>query len=137
MKKLLVMILALIMAVSMAGCISTDAPDEIELITAKDGDVIGDGATEFTLEVIDAEGTQVNLTIKTDEKTVGAALVALGLIAGENSQYGLYIKTVNNITYDYDTDGKYWGFYVNGAYANQSADLTDIEPGAIYTLKAE
>ena len=137
MKKLLVMILALIMAVSMAGCISTDAPDEIELITAKDGDVIGDGATEFTLEVIDAEDTQVNLTIKTDEKTVGAALVALGLIAGENSQYGLYIKTVNNITYDYDTDGKYWGFYVNGAYANQSADLTDIEPGAIYTLKAE
>ena len=41
----------------------------------------------------------------------------MGLIAGEDSDYGLYVKTVNGVTVDYDTDGKYWAFYVDGEYA--------------------
>lgn len=137
MKKILAIIMVLAMVLSMTACISTEAPDEPELITVKDGETIGEGAAEFALEIIDAEGTQVNVTVKTDETTVGGALVELGLIAGEPSEYGLYMKTVNGITYDYDKDGKYWAFYVDGTYATLGVDLTDIEAGVVYTLKAE
>ena len=69
--------------------------------------------------------------------TVGAALLSLGLIAGEDSDYGLYVKTVNGVTVDYDTDGKYWAFYVDGEYAATGVDSTDITAGATYTFKAE
>ena len=75
--------------------------------------------------------------IKTEEKTVGAALLGVGLIEGENSEYGLYVKKVNGITADYDTDGTYWAFYINGQYATSGVDKTDIEPGASYEFKIE
>ena len=61
----------------------------------------------------------------------------MGLIAGEDSDYGLYVKTVNGVTVDYDTDGKYWAFYVDGEYAATGVDSTDITAGATYTFKAE
>ena len=46
-------------------------------------------------------------------------------------------KTVNGVTVDYDTDGKYWAFYVDGEYAATGVDSTDITAGATYTFKAE
>ena len=63
--------------------------------------------------------------------------MSLGLIAGEDSEYGLYVKTVNGVTVDYDQDGKYWAFYVDGEYAATGVDSTDITTGATYTFKAE
>lgn len=98
---------------------------------------IGQGDTAFTLEVVDSKGTRSLFNVKTNEKTVGAALLALDLIAGEDSQYGLYVKTVNGITADYDTDGSYWAFYIDGEYAQTGVDSTDIKAGATYTLKVE
>lgn len=56
---------------------------------------------------------------------------------GEDSEYGLYVKTVNGVTVDYDQDGKYWAFYVDGEYAATGVDSTDITAGATYTFKAE
>ena len=61
----------------------------------------------------------------------------LGLISGEESQYGLYVKTVNGITLDYDKDGKYWAFYIGGEYAVTGVDTTEITAGSTYTFKAE
>ena len=59
----------------------------------------------------------------------------LGLIAGDDSEYGLYVKTVNGVTLDYDKDGKYWAFYINGEYASTGVDSTDITAGAEYAFK--
>ncbi len=91
----------------------------------------------FTLEVTDADGNTEKLSITTEEKTVGAALLKLGLIAGDDSQYGLYVKTVNGITADYDIDGTYWAFYVNGELAPKGVDLTDIVDGSTYAFKVD
>ena len=60
---------------------------------------------------------------------MGDALTELGLIEGEDSEYGLYVKTVNGITADYDTDGHYWAFYVDGEYAQTGVDATRSPPG--------
>ena len=92
---------------------------------------------EFTLKVTDESGKETDFTISTDKKTVGEALLEKGLIAGDESEYGLYVKTVNGVTLDYDKDGMYWAFYVNGEYAQKGVDSTEITAGAEYAFKAE
>ena len=99
--------------------------------------VLGEGATSFKLCVVDANKKETSFTINTDKKTVGEALLELDLIAGDMGDYGLYIKTVNGITVDYDKDGKYWAFYINGEYAVSGVDTTDIIAGNTYSLKVE
>lgn len=91
----------------------------------------------FTFQVVAPDGTENRYTVETDADTVGAALIAKGLIEGEEGPYGLYVKTVDGITLDYETDGMYWAFYVDGEYGITGVELTDITDGAVYTFKAE
>lgn len=106
--------------------------------SAQTGDnVLGTGDTEFTLTVVDKEGGETQFEIHTDKETVGDALTELGFIEGEESGYGLYVKTVNGITVDYDTDGVYWAFYVNDEYASSGVDSTTITLGESYSFKVE
>lgn len=141
MKKTLSLILCIVLIAAMAlcttGCNDTKTNDGSSVVTMEDGKTYGEGAAEFTFVVVDAEGNEITATIKTDKATVGEALLELGLIAGEDSEYGLYVKTVNGITLDWDTDGKYWAFYVDGEYAMTGVDSTDVTAGAVYAFKAE
>lgn len=98
---------------------------------------LGKGERSFFFNVTDADGNVTKFIVKTDELVVGTALTNLNLIDGEQGEFGLYVKTVNNITVDYDTDGKYWAFYVNGAYASSGVDTTNVEAGATYEFKVE
>ena len=93
----------------------------------------GEGAKTFTLKV-EADGYSVTFTIYTDAETVGEALIAHNLIAGEDSQYGLYVKKVNGILADYDVDQTYWAFYENGEYAMSGVDTTTVTDGANYSF---
>ncbi len=142
MKRLMSLVLCIVLVAALAlvttGCgdKNTDS-GTTNVTTITDGQSLGTGATKFTLKVVDVDGKEISAEINTDEKTVGAALTALNLIAGEQGEYGLYIKTVNGVTLDFDKDGKYWAFYVDGAYATESVDLTEIVPGSTYMLKAE
>lgn len=102
-----------------------------------DANVLGTGDTEFILTVVDKEGGETQFEIHTDKETVGDALTELGFIEGEESEYGLYVKTVNGITADYDTDGVYWAFYVNDEYASSGVDSTTITLGESYSFKVE
>lgn len=97
----------------------------------------GEGAKLFYFTVTGTDGKDTAYEIHTDKFTVGEALLALGLIAGEDGTYGLYVKTVDGVTLDYNTDGKYWAFYENGAYAAKGVDSTEIAEGATYAFKAE
>ena len=102
-----------------------------------DASVLGTGSTEFSLTVADQEGSETQFEIHTDKETVGEALLELGLIDGDESEYGLYVKTVNGITADYDKDGTYWAFYINGEYASSGVDSTKITEGESYSFKVE
>ena len=55
-------------------------------------------------------------------------------IIGEQGDYGLYVKTVNGITADYDKDGTYWAFSVNGELSQKGVDQTYVKNGDIYTF---
>lgn len=98
---------------------------------------LGEGSTTFLFMVVDKEGNETSFEIHTDKETVGEALLELELIAGEEGEYGLYVKTVNGITADYDKDGTYWAFYINGEYASTGVSDTAITEGDSYSFKVE
>ena len=99
--------------------------------------VLGEGQTKFLFTVVDKDGVETQFEIQTEKENVGDALLELGLIAGENGDFGLFVKTVNGIVADYDIDKTYWAFYVNGEYAMSGVDTTTIEEGAAYMFKVE
>lgn len=151
-SSILCMMLIVAMALSTVGCgknndnngtVSTENVVGTESDTAKDDvtdtqvTVLGEGQTVFSFTVVDGDGKEAFFEIHTDKAMVGEALVELGLIAGEDSAYGLYVKTVNGLTLDYDTDKAYWAFYVNGEYAMSGVDTTPITEGETYMFKAE
>lgn len=142
MKKLLSIILCVTLVVALAsfttGCNKSQGDStEPTVVTITDGESIGKGATQFTLTVVDVEGKEITAQINTDKATVGEALMELGLVAGEPGDYGLMITTVNGTTLDFNKDGKYWAFYIDGEYATTGVDQTNITAGATYMLKAE
>lgn len=139
MKKLTALFLTLMMLLSLTACGGNqraEAPETTAALAAPapEAAVLGEGATVFTCVVVDLEGSETPFEIHTDETTVGAALLALGLIAGDEGDYGLYINTVNGITADWDADMTYWAFYVNGEYAMSGVDYTEIDTNAEYSL---
>ena len=93
------------------------------------------GKGSITVQVeVKVEEQSVTFTINTDKTMLGDALLEHGLIAGEESQYGLYVKVVNGITADYDVNQSYWGFYKNGEYMMTGVDSTTIANGEHYEL---
>lgn len=123
--SLILVVLIAAMVLSLAACGSKD-----------EGSANAD-TKSFTFEVVDAEGKTDTFSITSDAQYVGEALMDEGLIAGEDGEYGLYVKTVNGITVDYDTDGKYWAFYIDGEYGMSGVDTTEIVDGATYSFKVE
>ena len=139
MKKLLSLVLAFVLtaALALTGCSgkpaeTTEAPQSGGAVT-----VLGEGAKSFELTIVDKEGVTHPYMIHTDEEMVGYALIEHALIEGEQGQYGMYIKSVLGQVLDYETDGMYWAFYVNGEYAMTGVDQTPIQPDTGYMLKAE
>lgn len=136
MKRIFALLLAMMMVFTLVACGNKDAKQETSK-TVDNGATIGEGEKSFVVEVVDADGNTVKFTVLTDAKTVGEALQSLGVIEGEEGDYGLYIKTVNGITADYDKDGVYWAFYVDGEYAMTGADMTDVVSNTVYTFRVE
>ena len=134
MKRFLALFLSALMLLSLVGC-GGNAGQTAGNKVIEDGATIGEGDKSFVTEVVDADGNTVKFTVQTNEKTVGEALQKLGVIDGEEGDYGLYIKTVNGITADYNKDGVYWAFYVDGEYAMTGADMTDVVDGTVYTFR--
>ena len=136
-SRFLCVVLIAAMALTATAC------DNINLKfweTTKDSD----GVTEmpvakksFTFIVVDKDGNETTFNVVSDKATVGEALLAEGLIEGENGAYGLYVKKVNGIVADYEIDQTYWAFYINGEYAMSGVDTTDIVEGATYSFKVE
>ncbi len=143
---LLCMVLMVAMALFAGGCssktneqsASAKTEQRTEVQTAAGGQTeLGEGTSQFTFTVVDKDGGETQFIIHTDKETVGEALLELELIAGDESEYGLYVKTVNGITADYDTDGTYWAFYINDEYAPTGVDATAVTEGAVYAFRVE
>jgi outer membrane lipopolysaccharide assembly protein LptE/RlpB len=135
-KNKLALMLIIVMMISLASCdyfIRKDLPEIWQDATYVQDTELGEGSKTLVVKV-EVEENTVTFTIHTDAETVGQALLDLGLIAGEESQYGLYIKQVNGMTADYDIDQTYWAFYINGEYGMTGVDTTPIFESEVYSL---
>ena len=137
MKKIIALFLALVMALSLVACGGTDKPDttpSTEPSVESTPSASDSAQASFTVVVTDLDGTESTFEYTSEAETVGEALVAEGLIAGDESEWGLMVTTVNGITADWATENAYWAFYINGEYAQTGVDATEIVEGAIYSL---
>lgn len=141
-RNMLTLALAAVVMALAIGCGSntdTNAEPKTELSAGSEASakVVGEGSKQFDFTVVQKDGSETSFEVHTDKETVGEALTELDLIAGEDGDYGLYVKTVNGVTVDYDTDGAYWAFYVNDEYAQSGVDQTAIEEGCSYSFRVE
>lgn len=128
------LLLAIALLVSFAACGSkTEASSPWDNALYTENTEFGEGSKTVEVEVL-VEENSVTFTVHTDAEMVGQALLEHELIAGDESEYGLYVKQVNGITADYDVDQSYWAFNIDGEYAMTGVDTTPIEEGVSYQL---
>ena len=121
MKRMISLLLALVLVFALTAC---GAKEESPVVNA----------VSFKVVVTDLEGNETAFEYTSSAASVGEALVAEGLIEGHETEYGLYIDTVNGITADWDADQTYWAFYINGEYATTGIDGTEIVADTTYGL---
>ncbi len=112
------------------------------VIYAVFGPKAAQGSKEYILKVVDDNGETTEYTGHTDAEYLRGALEELEkaddlTIEGEESDYGLFIDTVNGVTADYSKDKAYWALYVNGEYGNYGVDSQPLTDGDIYSLVYE
>lgn len=99
----------------------------------KEDTEIGVGANTIKLEV-KIGGKSVTLTVKSDKDNLADILTDNKIVEGDNSEYGLYIKKVNGVLADYDTDKAFWGLYKDGEMTATGASAITIKDGEHYEL---
>ena len=124
-------ILALMVFASCAKPVDTDGLWADAIYT--EDTTLGEGAKTVKVEVKAGEKSVV-FTVKSDEAILGDALIANGIVEGDEGPYGLYVKKVNGIIADYDVDASYWGFYKGGEYMLTGIDMTEFADGESYEL---
>lgn len=94
------------------------------------------GEKALTVEVFHGDGTENDFTFQTRAENLRQACEEQGLIAGTESEYGLYVLTVDGETAD-ETEQQWWCVTKNGEMTEYGVDETMIQDGEQYefTLK--
>lgn len=95
------------------------------------------GSKSVTIEVIDDRQEAVSYQVQTEAEFLRQAMEkADGLsFSGTESEYGMMVDTVNGLTADYNTNGAYWSFYVNGDYCNYGIDSQPVLDGDAFSIR--
>jgi len=114
---------------------ASTATDTDAVTTTGDATVTDDAAVEktITVDVVYTDKTSDSFVIKTKESTLRAALEQENLVQGTESDYGLYIDTVNGVTADADKQ-EWWCLTKGGEMWSNGVDTTDISDGDQYEL---
>ena len=123
-KKLVITAVAVVLVIGlMLGLWMATRPETVE------------GAKSFTVTVVHSDGTAKDFTYHTDEEYLGDALLAEGLIAGEDGPYGLTIITVDGEDAVWETDSAYWSLYIGAEYATTGVSETPVYDGSAFKLE--
>lgn len=87
------------------------------------------GEKHITVEVIDAEGNSTVFEYDTDEEYLRGVLEPAGLIEGSDSEWGMFVTTVNGITADWDTKQEWWCITQDGEMTPNGVDQTPVNDG--------
>ena len=92
----------------------------------------GEGSKSISVTVVHKDGSEKRFSCQTDAAYLDEALVAEGLIRGEEGPYGLYVTEVDGETADYAVDGGWWRLTKDGAEWTYGASETAIADGDSY-----
>lgn len=140
MKKLLTIILALVMVLSLVACGNAPAADATENAAETTGETTAAQTEQtgelkhITVTVVHSDETSKVFEYDTAEEFLGPLLVAEGLIQGNDGPYGLEIIEVDGETAVYESNGAYWALYEGDEYALQGVDTTPIVEEGSYKL---
>lgn len=95
-----------------------------------------EGSKSIVIEVVDRDEGKIEYQLKTDAAYLREAMEeAEGLsFSGAESEYGMMVDTVNGVRADYEADGAYWSFCVNGEYCNYGIDTQPVEDGDVFSI---
>lgn len=126
-SKAAALLLAVLMLVgAFAGC-GTQAAVKTDSAAAQTNE-LGSGAKTVTFKAVHEDGTTNTFVLHTDAATLGEALLAEGLIEGSESQYGLFVTTVDGETAD-DANQEWWCLTKGGEEWMYGVDSTEISDG--------
>ncbi len=116
-KKGLLAVLVLIVAVvAAAGIYMATRP------AASEGD------KSIVVEVVHKDGESKEFTYDTDAEYLRDVLEPAGLIAGSESEYGMFVETVDGYTAD-SSNEEWWCFTKDGEQLNTGVDTTLVSDG--------
>lgn len=100
------------------------------------------GTKAYSLTVVDDQGTEKAYSGKTDAEFLSGLMDELKeggdfTYEASESDYGLFIESVNGLTASYDENGSYWAIYVNGEYGMYGADSQPVADGDSFSLVYE
>lgn len=86
------------------------------------------GDKTITVSIDHKSGEDRTFTISTDAEYLRGALEQEGLIEGADSDYGLFITTMDGETVD-QVKQQWWGYTKSGEYVETGVDQTVIKDG--------
>lgn len=93
----------------------------------------GAGQITVVAAVTHGDGSEKEFTIRTDAANLRGALEQENLIQGDESEYGLYVKTVDGETAD-EAQQQWWCFTRGGEMLMTGVDDTEIADGDHYEI---
>lgn len=96
-----------------------------------------EGSKTVIISVVSGSRETTVYELNTDAEYLRQAMEeADGLsFSGEEGQYGMMVQTVNGETADYNVNGAYWAFYVNGEYCNYGIDTQPVLDGDAFSIE--
>ena len=91
------------------------------------------GSKTITVQIITGESETVTKTIQTDAEFLRGALEQENLVQGDESEFGLFVKTVNGVTVD-EAQQQWWCFTKGGETVNTGVDDTPIADGDTFEI---
>lgn len=92
-----------------------------------------EGVKEISLTITHTDGSTRTEDIETTAQYLAEALEPYDLLEGEDTEYGLFVKTVDG-EYADDTQSTYWVFTVNGEEGMYGVDTQPIADGDAYSF---
>jgi len=119
-KKTVIAVIVLVALIAVAAiCWAAFAPKSVE------------GGKTITVDVTHKDGTTNTFEIVTDAEFLRGAMEEKGIIGGTESEYGLYVLTVDGETVN-ESNQEWWGYTKSGEQVNYGVDTCPIADGEHY-----
>ena len=113
------------------SCNKIDAEGIWETATYRKDVTVGEGSKEVKVDIV-VDEEFITITVKTDEKKLGDALYAEGIINDAS-----FFDTANGMKADWNKDKVYWAFYEGEEYMLVGVNDVEISGGEHYRFVYE